>query len=367
TGQGFSSSYVAVFMRRCIGTTIADRLVLLTIHLRVGVPFFFVISGYCIATVADKHRQRAHRIRDYFFRRMRRIYPPFWICLGLCASAIVMVEWIMPGILTEKPCLMMHPANLHWQQWFGNLTLTETWRAEVWGPPANMGILETMWTLCYEEQFYLVVGLLVAFFPRYFFHGVCIVTTFVYLINWQLHPHIFGLDRLTTQISALQLPSKGFFWDGHWLDFSIGVGVYYWTNHASRLGKIVLPIVFLVALAPVMFPIQQLLYSLSYVQKNRLAAVSFGLILICLYRFDASIARSILVRPITRCGVMCYSIYLVHLPITCLLSSKLFHAGVTGSVETLIITIPICMIISVAVAWVFFISVERRFINSVKN
>src|SRR5437762_2479236 len=43
-----------------------------------GVPIFFVISGYCIATTVDSSRRKANPARNFFARRFRRIFPPFW-------------------------------------------------------------------------------------------------------------------------------------------------------------------------------------------------------------------------------------------------------------------------------------------------
>ena len=45
----------------------------------VGVPLFFVISGYCIAATADSSRRKGHGLRTFAARRFRRIYPPYWV------------------------------------------------------------------------------------------------------------------------------------------------------------------------------------------------------------------------------------------------------------------------------------------------
>ena len=51
-------------------------------ELWIGVPMFFVISGYCImASIDSSRRQQTSTIR-FFLRRFRRIYPPYWIALA---------------------------------------------------------------------------------------------------------------------------------------------------------------------------------------------------------------------------------------------------------------------------------------------
>lgn len=42
----------------------------------IGVPMFFVISGYCISAAADSERSRLRGTMSYFKRRFRRIFPP---------------------------------------------------------------------------------------------------------------------------------------------------------------------------------------------------------------------------------------------------------------------------------------------------
>jgi peptidoglycan/LPS O-acetylase OafA/YrhL len=41
----------------------------------VGVPMFFVISGYCIAATCDSARRKQYSPGSYFYRRFRRILP----------------------------------------------------------------------------------------------------------------------------------------------------------------------------------------------------------------------------------------------------------------------------------------------------
>ena len=46
---------------------------------------FFVISGYCIAAACDASARRRTPLTDYFWRRFRRIFPPFWCSSGFAA------------------------------------------------------------------------------------------------------------------------------------------------------------------------------------------------------------------------------------------------------------------------------------------
>src|SRR6185369_3128479 len=57
-------------------------------RLWVGVPVFFVISGYCITASIERTRATGTPLGRYFFKRLRRIFPPYWAALaGFAAIA----------------------------------------------------------------------------------------------------------------------------------------------------------------------------------------------------------------------------------------------------------------------------------------
>src|ERR1043166_3392561 len=145
-----------------------------THHLNVGVALFFVISGYCIAAAADSARRRNSGIGQYFVRRFRRIYPPFWIVVVLSVATFFVLDygWSAP-LLSDPPWAQYRPWWYSPSQWIGNLTLTETWRHHVFGDLRGH-FPGQAWTLCYEEQFYFVTGMLLLCARRRFFLGVAL-------------------------------------------------------------------------------------------------------------------------------------------------------------------------------------------------
>src|SRR5438128_7492185 len=54
----------------------------------VGVTIFFVISGYCISATADSNRRSGAGCGQYFVRRIRRIFPPYWAILLICLASV---------------------------------------------------------------------------------------------------------------------------------------------------------------------------------------------------------------------------------------------------------------------------------------
>jgi peptidoglycan/LPS O-acetylase OafA/YrhL len=141
-------------------------LVLLASKFSYGVTLFFVISGYCISATVDASARRQTPIADYFRRRVRRIFPPFWVFIVLTALGIALVHALGDGrLFWEVPAdgvtVLGPPSALTAGQWLRNLTLTEIWLARLFGEgPHFLEGTGHAWTLAYEEQFYAVCGLL---------------------------------------------------------------------------------------------------------------------------------------------------------------------------------------------------------------
>jgi peptidoglycan/LPS O-acetylase OafA/YrhL len=289
-------------------------------------------------------------------RRLRRIFPPYWAALLLTAS-VVGLAWVcgFPNLLTDSDNSIPHPGMLTGQQWLGNLTLTETWRQHLSIAPPSLQ-LGPAWTLCYEEQFYAVCGLLLLLAPRRFFTGAAAVTALTLGVT------VFSFVR--------PLPSiQGFFFDGRWLPFAAGVFVYYLLNYTAGTRRQVLFGLF--CLATVLAAVGRyglLAKSDSWEVKDRafeiVVGAAFSLLLLVLHPWDKQLAGSRLLRPLTFCGTMCYSLYLVHWPVSKLISHVFFDLGVTGVWGTLAVTMPVAIAASVGVAWGFHRLVERQFLNS---
>ena len=119
--------------------------------MNLGVPIFFVISGYCIAASADANRRRGASSWTFLGRRFHRIYPPYWAALlGFAACMVVLDAAGLERLHAEKrhALELASPGYLNWSHWLGNITLTETWRPLVWGHPAVRIFTRIAWTLC---------------------------------------------------------------------------------------------------------------------------------------------------------------------------------------------------------------------------
>jgi len=111
-----------------------------------GVDIFFVLSGYLIGTQLFKEVSRTDRVdlKSFYLRRAFRIFPAFFVVLGLYA--------IFP-VLRDAPT--MQPV---WS--FATFTVNFDF-----DPRVGRAFTQA-WSLCVEEHFYLVLPLLILLLHR---------------------------------------------------------------------------------------------------------------------------------------------------------------------------------------------------------
>lgn len=317
----------------------ASVVISLTERFSIGVPMFFVISGYCIAAATDSARRKGMPLSTYAYRRFRRIFPPYWIALAVYIPIVAALELWLPGFMEDDVVIQESPLTLTAEDWFGTFTLTEGWLHNLTGGRENF-FLGQAWTLGYEEQFYAVMGLLLAISRRYVFAWAAMVTAAVAA----LAPEYFN----------------GFFFDGRWLQFAAGVGVYWALVHGNRMaaGAVALAIAIGFGLTA-----RHLNFSSDPHDLEYPVAFGFALLLFTLRPWDSRLVSSPAIRPLNYCGEMCYSLYLMHWPLVKAISSVCWRSGFKSNTETLLVTVPICLIASLIAGRVFYHFVERRFLN----
>jgi len=346
-----SSFYAVADLRNFHGIT--KVLFVAIAYLWLGVPIFFVISGYCISATCDSMRRKPKSVSIYLSRRYRRIFPPFWILSILSTAVILIANANHKSLLfSDNIHPIASPGSLTISQWMGNLSLTESWRSSLLGAP-QLYFLGHAWSLCYEEQFYIVCGLLLFLAPHAFFRGARYIS--------------FGVLALAGSAACLRLSIPGFFFDGRWLMFALGILVYWIVNYATpELGARLKWLLLIAAISSLLLflvrPVRLLL--LAGIGVEVISALLFAVVLLYLQPVDNRITNNWLLAPISWCGGMCYSLYLSHWIVVKPVSNWLWHSGLNSARATLLITIPICLTASVIVARVFYVFVERHFLNT---
>jgi peptidoglycan/LPS O-acetylase OafA/YrhL len=234
------------------------------------------------------------------------------------------------------------------RSWVGNVSLTETWRP--FRPDSSGQLLVGQaWSLCYEEQFYVVSGLVLFLAPRRLFLGFSVVTAFTLMM--------MGL-----RAARVVPPLTGWFFDGRWLLFLVGVLLYFSLNRANPAFRRATGLVLVVGSIVVLLPISRMV--LKGLAPELSASAGFGALLLALHRWDDRMSRMRIFRPIFRAGEMCYSIYLVHILVTSPVSQAFNRLGVRGFWPTVLLTVPVATFLSLVLARLFYVGVERHFLNA---
>jgi exopolysaccharide production protein ExoZ len=105
-----------------------------------GADLFFVLSGFIMFWIHERDFDQPEKLAAYAFKRVTRIYPPYWAALAL-VMAILLVRpnvgdpWMrQPGAIASAILLL---------------------------PYAQGSVLSVAWTLCYEVTFYLLFATLI--------------------------------------------------------------------------------------------------------------------------------------------------------------------------------------------------------------
>jgi peptidoglycan/LPS O-acetylase OafA/YrhL len=124
-----------------------------------GVQLFFILSGYLITTLLLREEARYGRValRAFWVRRILRIWPLYYLL-------ILIGFFIVPGLdgqlgtTVHRDLLQTH--FLPFLGFLGNWSMALIKPAPDW--------LSVLWSVCVEEQFYLVVPLFIALVaPRF--------------------------------------------------------------------------------------------------------------------------------------------------------------------------------------------------------
>lgn len=106
-----------------------------------GVPIFFALSGYLLTTLLQREREESGRIdvKAFYIRRILRIWPLYFL--------VVLLDGVLFPILHHQA---VNPVHL-----LGFATFTANF--QLLQPRATLSMpLMILWSVCIEEQFYLV-------------------------------------------------------------------------------------------------------------------------------------------------------------------------------------------------------------------
>ncbi|SEG18867.1 Peptidoglycan/LPS O-acetylase OafA/YrhL, contains acyltransferase and SGNH-hydrolase domains [Bryocella elongata] len=123
-----------------------------------GVDLFFVLSGFLITGILYDSRNDAHRVRNFYVRRTLRIFPLYYGVMAAVLFSWPLFHWHLTWGWIAWP---LYAGNLlHFlpsfaygtpRQWLVDFQPTGSWHGH-----AVRLYLGHFWSLCVEEQFYLL-------------------------------------------------------------------------------------------------------------------------------------------------------------------------------------------------------------------
>lgn len=282
-----------------------------------GVYIFFPISGYCI--LAASHSGGSRTVGLFLRRRWRRIFPTYWASIALT----VIVTLVFAPFSRGSVSVLVEPGL----KWLSIATLTQTF--------TNMAsaINPVYWSLCYEEQFYLVIAATLA-----------VPASYRPLL-------LLSVSAAAAAVSGLHISvPAGLFLD-RWLNFAVGLAVFGWFD--SRYGKRWSATILAVAIG----------VAAAGRQGELAISIVAAVLFIALRPYDRVVAASLPARALAAVGVFSYSLYLTHVPIAGRIVnfSRRFVPEAADKWPFIVVA---ASAVSLVCARAFYQAVEKRFQNS---
>lgn len=117
----------------------------------IGVNVFFVLSGFIITRLLLQEESKTGRIdwKAFWIRRILRIWPLYYVIFLIGFVGIPWARASVPGVGLGSP-------HAPWFALFlGNWSM-------VYRGPIESDILSVLWSVCVEEQFYLIIPIVIA-------------------------------------------------------------------------------------------------------------------------------------------------------------------------------------------------------------
>jgi peptidoglycan/LPS O-acetylase OafA/YrhL len=290
-----------------------------------GVRCFFVLSGLLITTILLRELETRGRISlpRFYLRRSLRILPPFWVFLACIAVLAAFGGVVLPrnDLLYSVTFVLNYRSSMARSHWLGHL-----------------------WSLCVEEQFYLLWPLVLVLFGRR--RALWAVVGAVLVVPW-----IRYFTRFWTNDDGIK-------WEFQTVCDSLATGcllamvrerIYQWApyrwlvKNGIAVGLLVCVALFL-QVYMVGRPRLKYLIGFSYLNITIAIAIDY------LARYPRSPAGRLLTwKPIVMVGTISYSLYLWQQPF------------LNPQPASLLATFPVNWMLALLAGWCSYRFVEKPF------
>ncbi len=316
----------------------------------VGVQLFFVLSGFLITGILIDEKGAPHQIRNFYARRVLRIFPLYYSALFLLFVVFPALGWFVSALGT----------NSDKQIWYW--TFLANWSIPIVGGP---GKVSHFWSLAVEEQFYLVWPFVVISFSNRNLVKFCLA---LIVSAFFIRAAMISYDFEFAHWRAYEFTFAR--WDALACGALLAIGVRRVDLHEILL-RFARP-VFAIALVYVVIATAGL-HGYEAVEKKALgvlnqtmSAILFaGLIYFAITPTQTSSMgqRLLSSAPLRNIGKYSYAIYVVHYPVALIVQNwwekNLQQYQLTFSTPSMLVRVVLVFIISYALALCSWYVIEQ--------
>lgn len=323
-----------------------------------GVDLFFVLSGFLITDILLKSRDNKFYFRNFYIRRVLRIFPLYYLVLFLFFS-------LSPILFKQKGAETVFSYYQNNSAWFW--TYFQNWLMVKKGPPP-VPFLSHFWSLAIEEQFYLFWPIMIFFIKKCetikkIILALITIAVLTRFSVWVVYPHEvekFYCNTFTRMDSLLM---------GCFLAVHLKQGKEIPTKFIQMIiaGFIALVIVSLLLFGNLrqdnmLFP------TIGY----SLTAAFFTSIVYLFLKYENRIIGWVKHLNVLRfAGKISYGMYVYHIPIYLILSNLLSRAFISSSslsiVDKPLFVSILSVLLTVIASTISFYVVERPILNLKKH
>ncbi len=306
-----------------------------------GVDLFFVISGFLIAGILIDTRSDPGYFKNFYARRVLRIFPLFYLLVGGMLIAFPLLG--QAGFLEQSGSplwYLFHLGNIP-ESLFGK------------DPPYW---LAPVWSLAIEEQFYLTFPLLVhRVDPKRLARWLAVIAVFSVVMRFvttaiapdqERIQYLFTLCRLDTIALGCLL--------------AVFVRSELYARLRPRLTSLLVPVIAVAGVILVITQLDRTTYfgrTLGY----SVVAIAFVSLVLLVLEHRGKVATAVLrAKPLPYMGKLCFGLYLLHRPADTIVGGLAAKAGL--DTESLLL-LPVKIAVAVLLATVSWRLLESPFLR----
>ena len=303
-----------------------------------GVEVFFVISGYLITLLllSEKERTGTVRLGQFWLRRARRLLPALFVMMA--SLAIYMALFNTRPMGQARGDLLA--GSFYVSNWF------QIWVGQSYTAAENFAPLRHLWSLAVEEQFYILLALLMVAVVRVRrpHRVLAVVAALGIVVPVALSNMVTDWQPSLEFNTFLRMPE---------LFAGVLLAVWHRSRHRVGLGSTAGD-----ALAGVGVAVLVGLFLLADYTPPWLLRGGYSLVAMVTAFTVAGllqhgrVAAALAVRPLRWLGTISYSLYLVHWPAMSVLTRERTHRDGVALLAVL-------LTVSVLTAWVLHRVIER--------